>query len=212
MTKGTNRWMFGGGCLVAGALIGALAVGAGPETNQKSAPVGFDEAAMQRCMEFGTPGPQHAHLAKFVGDWNLTTKMWMDPSAEPQTNVATATMKQIMDGRFLVEKVSGNFEFGGEVAPFEGMAIMGFDNHKQEFFSLWLDNFSTGVMQEWGSLQPDGKTLKTAGSMYNPMIGSVVETKSVMKVVDDNTRLLEMWMPASDGKMFKHMEITYTRK
>jgi len=204
--------MFGAGCLVAGALVGALAIGAGPDKKSNSSAPAWDEAAMQRCMEFGTPGPQHAHLAKYAGDWNLTTKMWMEPNAEPEVNTATATSKTIMDGRFLVEKVSGNWEFNGEVAPFEGMAIMGFDNHKKEFFSLWIDNFSTGVMQEWGDMHDNGNTITTFGSMYNPMIGSVVETKSITKVVDANTRSLEMWMPGPDGKMFKHMEITYKRK
>lgn len=213
MTDQKNRWIFGAGCLFAGALVGALAVGAGPDKGSKPAGApSWDEAAMQRCMEFGTPGPRHAQLARYAGDWNMTIKMWMDPDGAPEENTATASAKTIMDGRFLVEKVSGTWEFGGEVAPFEGMAITGFDNHKQEFFSLWFDNFSTGVLQEWGNMHGDGRTLETFGSMYNPMVGSVVKTRSVSKLINADTRSTAMYMPGPDGRMFKHMEITYQRR
>jgi hypothetical protein len=31
-------------------------------------------------------------------------------------------------------------------------------------------------------------------------------------VTDENHHSMEMWMPGPDGKVFKMMEITYTRK
>ncbi len=213
MSQKINRIAFGVGCLALGALVGALAIGAGPE--KKEAPKGGapDEAAMMEAMmKLATPGAAHKHLEQWAGDWNLVVKSWMAPDAPVEESKATASSKLIMGGRYLVEKVNGSWDMGGQIMEFEGMAIMGFDNQKQQFFSLWFDNFGTGLMEQWGTGTPDGKSITTAGRTFNPMVGSEVDVKSITRVIDAKTRSMEMWMPGPDGKMFKHMEIAYTRK
>jgi hypothetical protein len=39
-----------------------------------------------------------------------------------------------------------------------------------------------------------------------------VKVKSQATVVDDDHQTYEMWSPAPDGKMFKSLEVQYTRK
>lgn len=175
---------------------------------------GEDAAAMQRWMDYATPGEPHKLLASWVGEWDMKVTTWMVPGAPPVVNTSTATTKSSMDGRYFIEKVKGSFDFGdGQgAAPFEGMALMGYDNSKQKYFSIWIDNMGTGKMEEWGTADAAGKVFTYEGSMYDPMAGADRKSKSIATIVDADTRNLEMFMPGPDGKMFKHMEIVYTRK
>lgn len=165
---------------------------------------------MARCMEYAAVNENHEFLAKWEGEWTLELKHWMDPNGPPETSAATASSKMAMDGHYLIEKVRGRFEMEGVTQEFEGMGVMGYDNHKEMYFSTWFDNMGSGMMQEWGTRQ--GDKLVTKGENYNPMFGSVVKTKSVATVTGDDTRMLEMFTSMPDGTMFKMMEITYTRK
>lgn len=170
--------------------------------------------AMQRWEAHSTPGEHHKHMESWAGEWDLVLKHRMVPDAPWEESKSTSSAKMIMGGRYLVEKVKGAFDMGdgGPPAEFEGMALMGYDNSKKQYFSIWIDNFGTGVMEEWGTCDGTGKVLTTTGRVYDPMIGSERDTKSVATLVDSNTRRLEMYMPGPDGRMFVNMEITYTRK
>src|SRR6187402_3048945 len=65
--------------------------------------------AMKTMMEAGTPGPQHAMLAKADGKWIAETTMWMSPGAPPVTAKSTATNKMMFDGRFQQTTFKGDF-------------------------------------------------------------------------------------------------------
>ena len=171
-----------------------------------------EDEMMQAWMEFGAPNEHHALLEKFVGNWQLESTYWMAPGAPAETSVSYSEAKIIMGGRYLSEEVKGEMEMpGGETMQFQGSALVGYDNAKKMYFSYWIDNFSTSVFIEWGSINEKGQLI-TKGSMFNPMYGKETKTKSTVTFVDDNTRTLEMWMEHPEEGMFKHMEITYTRQ
>ncbi len=48
--------------------------------------------------------------------------------------------------------------------------------------------------------------------MADPMTGKVMPIEEKIVVVDKDHHMMEMWGPGPDGKMFKSMEIHYTRK
>jgi hypothetical protein len=67
-------------------VIAALAIGA-DEKSKKTKPAAgkMDEKAMMEMMaKYSTPGEEHKKLQNFVGTWDTTAKMWMDPGATPQ--------------------------------------------------------------------------------------------------------------------------------
>lgn len=176
---------------------------------------GMDPEAQKAMEAFMAPNEHHKLLARWAGEWEITTRWFMSEGAPPVENTATATSKMIMDGRYLIEKVQGEMKMDPDAPPekFEGMAMMGYDNHKKMYFSNWIDNMGTGCMTEWGTASPDGKTITMEGENYNPMLGAMAKTKSVATLVDENNRKLEMWGPASPGgPMTKQMEILYKRK
>ena len=124
---------------------------------------------MQAWLEFGTPGEAHEAMKAWVGEWNLETTMWMAPGAPPSTSKAYSKAELIMDGRYLVEHVNGEIDMGdGNTVPFEGVSLVGYDNHKKKYFSTWIDSFSTAMMVEEGKMNDDGQ-LVTKGELFDPM-------------------------------------------
>lgn len=55
------------------------------------------------------------------------------------------------------------------------------------------------------------KTIELKGKMTDPMTGLVTDVRQTMKMVDDNTRIMEQY-GMKDGKEYKSMEIKFTRK
>lgn len=169
-----------------------------------------DSIAMQKMMEYGTPGPMHAMLASWDGTWIGETTMWPSESAPPMSSKGTAVNTMIMNGKYQMSKHSGDM-MG---MPFEGQGIMGYDNATKEFTSTWVDNMSTGVMIMKGTWDEGSKTLTLTGTMPDiTRPGKECKLKETFKVVDDNTQIMSMYGPdPATGKEYKMMEIKMTRQ
>ena len=162
---------------------------------------------MKAMMAAATPGDEHKMLAKSVGVWKGDIKMWMQPGAAPTASTGETTNEMIMGGRYLQSKNTGNFMN----MPFEGIGVTGYDNVKKVFVNSWIDNMGTGIMSMTGTWDPQSKSINFTGTMADPMSGKDVAIRQVLKMVDDNTQLLEMYSTAN-GQEVKNMEIKYTRK
>jgi len=162
---------------------------------------------MQKWTAYMTPGDMHQMLAKANGTWNEELTMWESPDAPPQKMMASCEMKMIMDGRYQEANHSGNFNN----MPFQGHSIIGYDNIKKVFQSMWIDNMSTGITYMEGTYDPATKMVTLTGKMMNPMIGAEEDVKQTWQFVDDNTQLVQMF-GMKDGKEMKTMEIKLTRK
>ena len=169
-----------------------------------------DSVAMQKMMEYGTPGPMHALMASWSGTWNGETTMWMKDGAPPQTSKGKAVNSMILGGKYQSSKHSGDM-MG---MPFEGQSVMGYDNATKEFTSTWIDNMSTGVMIMKGTWDDGSKTLTLTGSMPDiTRPGKECKLKETLKIIDDNTQMMAMYGPdPATGKEYKMMEIKMTRQ
>jgi hypothetical protein len=167
-----------------------------------------EKAAMDAMMRAGTPGPAHKTLGGMVGMWDATVKMYNAPGATAQVSTGTSENKLVLGGRWVQETFNGNF-MG---MPFSGIGYTGYDNIKKQYVGTWMDTMSTAVMQSAGTADASGKNFVFNSTVDDPMTGKPVATKSTVTVTDENHHTMEMWGPAPDGKMFKMMEINYTRK
>lgn len=166
-----------------------------------------DDAATKAWMAYMTPGEMHQMLAKDDGEWAEEITMWMAPGASPSKSTATAVNKMIMGGRYQESKHSGSFM--GQ--PFEGYSLVGYDNAKKTFHSIWIDNMGTGVMHLEGQWDPQTKTINFKGMSVDPSTGKEIQVRETFRWIDDNRQLMEMFMQ-QDGKEFKSIEIKFTRK
>jgi hypothetical protein len=168
----------------------------------------MDPAMMDAMMKAGIPGDAHKLLNNMSGSWNTKATFWMMPGADPTSMEGTSENKWVMGGRYLEQHFAGNF-MG---MPFEGLGYTGYDNVKKQYWGTWMDNMSTGMMMSTGATADGGKTWTFTGSMADPMTGKDSKVDEKITVVDADHHTMEMWGPGPDGKMFKSMEIAYSRK
>jgi Protein of unknown function (DUF1579) len=203
-----SRGIFSGVAIL--IAVAALAIGA-QETSKKTTPAAgkMDEKAMMEMMaKYSTPGPEHKAMESWVGTWDTTAKMWMDPSAPPQESKGVAQNKMTLGGRFLEQSFEGTFMN----QPFTGRGYTGYDLYKKQYVSTWMDTMGTMIMMATGTADASGKTLTMTGQVDDPMTGKKMDFKQMATVVDPDHNVFEIWMPGPDGKMFKTLEIHYTRR
>jgi hypothetical protein len=162
---------------------------------------------MKAMMNYSTPGEIHKMMAKSVGSWAGKVSMWMEPGAPVVNSVGEAQTDTILGGRYLQTKNTSNF-MG---MPFEGISITGYDNAKKVFVNSWIDNMGTGMMYLTGKWDASTNSIDFTGSMVDPVSGKDIPVREVLKFVDDNTQVMEMYA-TTNGHEFKNMEVKYTRK
>ena len=175
-----------------------------PEPGHEMTPE--QKAEMEAYQKAGTPGPQHAALAKMAGTYDLSVKSWHGPG-EPTIETGTATRSMALDGRVMVEDVKSTMM--GQ--PFTGHGMHGYDNVTGKHWSTWNDSMMTGVMLSEGDCDAAGACTFT-GSWNDPVTKAEVSARMTTKWTSPTVEVFEMHGPGPDGKEMKMMEITYTKR
>lgn len=153
-----------------------------------------------------SPGPMHEKLDPLIGEWKMSGKYRMTPDAPWEEFDATVERKWIMDGRFVEETVES--EFMGQ--PFKGLGIVGYDNVREEYTMVWIENMSTGTWMTTGKLE--GDKLVFEGENSNCMTGEKdCWGKSVLEMADGR-HTFKGYSKGPDGKEFVSMEMVATPK
>jgi hypothetical protein len=173
----------------------------------KKAADDMQKAQMDAWMKASTPGDAHKKLDGMVGTWDVKVKSWMEPGAPPMESTGSAVNAWVLGGRWMEEKFTGSF-MG---MPFSGIGYTGYDNIKKQYIGTWMDSMSTAVMVSTGK-GGSGNTWEFASSMDDPMSGKTMPVTEKVTFTDADHHTMEMWSPGPDGKMFKMMEIAYSRK
>ena len=187
--------------LALAAAFPVLAQDAPPEMSPEEA------AMMQAYQQAGAPGPQHAGLAKTAGTYDLAIKSWMAPDAPPTSETGTAVRSMILGDRVMTEKVEATMH--GQ--PFTGHGMTGYDNVTGKHWSTWNDNMSTGLMVSEGTCDDAGACSFT-GSWHDPVSKQEVSARMTTKWTSPTVEVFEMYGPGPDGKEYKMMEMTYTKR
>lgn len=166
------------------------------------------EAAMKAWQAYMTPGDAHKMLAKDNGEWTYEMTSWMEPGAPPMKSTGTCVNKMILGGRYQSSTFKGDFM--GQ--PFEGISTTGYDNARKAYYSTWIDNMGTGIMMSSGKWDDATRSITLTGTGYDPIKGRDCQMKSVMRLPDANTQVMEMFMVQDDGKEVKTMELRLKRK
>jgi hypothetical protein len=176
-----------------------------PEEKSGAGKLNTDKAEMMKKMEAaGTPGPAHKALEAFVGNWKAEAKCWCEPAAAPNVSQATAKASWTLNGHFLEQ------EFHGEMMgkPFTGRSLMGYDNIKQTFNTVWVSDMQTSILTSEGKGENGNKVITLAGKSNCPATGRKdIPIKTVFRVLSPDKHVFEMFNDSA-----KTMEITYTRK
>jgi len=199
--------------LLAGFIFSVAGISGTLAADETTMP-GMDAAAMQEMMKLGSPGENHKILEPMVGEWTHVVRWWMQPDMEPQESTGTNVNTWIMGGRFLQQETHGIMDMGGKSVPFEGFGIVGYDNMKQEFNSVWVDSMVTGMMIGKGTYNPQTRTITDRGTFSCPMTGQKdAPFRSDITFIDANSYIYTMYsVDDKYGKEFKSLEVSYKRK
>ena len=171
------------------------------------------EQMTEDWMKHAQPGKFHAHLEPLVGRWTQSVKMWMAPGAPPVVSTGTTESKWILGGRFLLQEVKEDVKGDMDHPPFEGAGLIGYDNFKKKYTSVWVDNMGTAIMTSLGTCDDSGKVFTMIGRHDDVFTGRLDQKfKAITRIVDNDTLIDEMYVTGPDGKEFKMLEITYTRR
>ncbi len=188
------------------AFLGGAVLAADKDPSEKPDPA--MEEMMKKVEAAGAPGKAHAALEPLIGDWNAEVTMWTSPGTPPQTSKGTAKATWALNQRFVQEEFNG--EFMGK--PFRGLSFTGYDNVRQKYSNVWMDDMSTTTMVSEGVASSDGKAFTFSGDYACAMTGNKHKaSRQVIRVLGPDKHVFEMHDP-SLGEHSKVMQITYTRR
>jgi Protein of unknown function (DUF1579) len=153
------------------------------------------------------PREPHAFLARMAGVWEAQAKFWTwtQPTAPPMEAKATINAEMIMGGRFLFQKVEGDF-MG---VPLEAIGVLGYDNRTGQFEAVSFDNTSTGMSLHAGRMDEDGHiTLRL--QYINQTTGETVERRTKRELISAH-EWLETAYETRNGVERQVMEIRARR-
>lgn len=167
------------------------------------------DPAMAAWVEAGTPGENHALLRPLEGRWVARTKSYRDSTKVGKESRGNVENTWILGGRFLRQEFKG--DFNGQ--PFEGFGLIGYDNLKNKFVSIWADNMTTMILSSEGSADRNARTFTFKGEYNDPVNQGRTNrsTRHVLRIASEKEHVLEIYEIGPDGKEFRALEIIYTR-
>ena len=190
------------------ASVFALVVIAGPSLAEEAKAVPSNpEALFKALAQAGTPGPEHAKLQPFVGEWNVIQKVWIDPSQPPMESKGTIEGKWILGNRF----VQGTISIDCHGKTVEGMCILGYDVAQKKFSKLKVCALTSTSTAAYAVPDPSGKKFDFVSEECCPLTGVKMSGREEM-VIEGNDKIVATIYKTMEGKEVKLMELVATRK
>jgi len=204
-----RRWFLGAAGVAALASVAGQAVPQDKTGGKPKIPdAGSEmEKVMQAYAKSAEPGPNHKRLNPLIGDWNCFVRVWEAPGGPQHDSKATYQRRWILGGRFIEEKYEGQFMN----QPFSGFGLLGYDNQKKNYVSLWADTMMTCFITQTGQADAAGKVITFTGQMDDPVTGQPKKLKSILRIESDAKNVFEMYDFTPDGKEYKSLEIVSTQ-
>ncbi len=192
--------------LMAALGAGVLAAAQSVAEEKEQSPTPGVRNIMDRWAELNTPGPPHERFKQIAGKWNAESKMWFGPG-DPMVSPGVSTVELVFDGRYLKQ----HFRCLSAEIPFEGLQLMGYDNIRKKYVSIWIDSVSTGITLMEGTYDEATETLTMTGQTDDPTTGPT-KMRSVTREISKDRCVMEMYQAGPDGQEQKCMEVIYTRE
>jgi hypothetical protein len=150
---------------------------------------------------------QHPRFEPFVGEFRAEVKLWTG-SADPMVSTGTMVNERVLGDRFLKQDYRGDPN-DSPFPSFEGHGFWGYNTTIKRYEGFWVDNASTSMQNQSGTVDDSGKVWTMEGQLVDPQ-GERMTKLSIITVIDNDRHRLEMFF-IKDGAEFKAMEINYER-
>lgn len=153
------------------------------------------------------PGGAHHALARMVGSWHGTARVWFERDELVDESPVRGTIRAALGGRFVIHEYHG--AFGGQ--PIDGLAVIGRHLDAERHEIAWIDSFHTGSSILWSTGAGADGRLDVLGR-YGGHDGSPSwGWRSTIEQPDDDTLILTAWNISPEGEEVKATEIVYRR-
>src|SRR5262249_1016105 len=141
--------------------------------------------AFKKMMESGWPSAtKNSVLAALSGEWHYKMAFWAKPGAKPKWTTGVTRNEMTLEDRFLSTSFVGELDVGGNNAMIKGQGLIGYDNARKSFTSVWVDTLSTGMMVGVGKYDPKTNSIVETGQFTNPVTGAEGKFRSELKFTD----------------------------
>lgn len=159
-------------------------------------------------------GPHH-RLAQLVGEWEGTTRTWLEPGQGPDESPWRGTMRLALDGRFVVHEYEGSIQ--GK--PLSGVAMYGYHLDRDRWEMAWIDSFHNGtavMFSTGGSGEGEGEGdgeggFKVLGSFEAPP-GPRWGWRTEIAAPEADRVVITHYVITPEGREAKGMETEYRRR
>ena len=175
----------------------------------KAPPEQVDMATMmERAKQFTSPGPEHAWLARFLGEWETEARITMAGSETPGEK-GTSRGRWLIEGRWLALEGEGSM-MG---MPFKTFCILGYDRFKMSYVTACVQSVDTALTTSEGDIDPKTGSLLTYGTLDEYLTGEHDKmVKYAWRFPDANTMRLEVHDLPIGETGTKVVEFSYKKK
>ena len=129
-------------------------------------------------VELMNPGPEHQHLKKFSGKWDIELSMGPQGNTTPLKGTGNAYMT--LEDRFLWIGYQAKFQ----TRAFKGSFTIGFDRRHQHYVLIAMDTSGTYFVSSKGKADPETGLIKLYGKDDDPYMKSMGYEKEFAHALD----------------------------
>ena len=152
---------------------------------------------------------QHKQLMRLAGNWEGLSKVWFEPGDPVDESPSSATMKVIMDGRFVLCEYKGTFQ--GK--PLEGVVIFGYNLMLERYEAAWIDSFhtSTAIIFSEGKRHTGEAKMLGSYAYVTPDTEQFWGWRTELDIVNDDEVVITAYNISPEGEESKATETIYKR-
>jgi hypothetical protein len=150
--------------------------------------------------------PEHARLTALAGTWDVDVTFWFQPGRPGVTSKGTSTIRPILGGLFIEEKIDGVLNG----APFTTMSWTGFNTSTHQYEATRVASTNTIRIAEAGTY--DEKTKQFELKAEYPMSGDTWRQRTVIELTSADAMTATSYLSFGTVPEWKGVEIRYKRR
>jgi len=162
-------------------------------------------AGPTRKSVLAAPGPEHARLTALCGSWDVELTFWFKPGAPGLTTKGTSTIRSILGGLFIEEKIDGLLNG----TPFTTLSWTGFNTSTHEYEATRIASTNTVRIAENGAWDEQARRFELKGSYK--LAGDTWTQRTVIQPASADSMVATSYLSFGTVPEWKAVEITYKR-